>query len=332
MADMHILVVLPVSAAEAEELKTVAPEATFTFKALVDDPAKIATTPSFRLADEDVASADIIIGNVPASRLSKASHLQWIQLGSAGADAYVKPGVLAPHVRISNSVGCYGPAVAEHSFALLLSLMKKLYKYEDDQRAHVWGEEGNVATLDGASILVMGAGDIGEHFALLCTAMGATCTAYRSHIPEKVSSSYQAAFAKTIAGKDALQCALPASQVVAAFLPSTPETARLVDEEFLSALPKGAYLVNAGRGDLIDYAALERALEIGALAGCAIDVADPEPLPEESPLWDCPNLLITPHVAGFWHLPKTRKLVYLRAKENLGRYLAGEELLHEVKR
>ena len=126
--------------------------------------------------------------------------------------------------------------------------------------------------------------------------------------------------------------ALPSSQVVASFLPSTPETKGLADEEFLAALPRGAYLVNAGRGDLIDYAALKEALEIGALAGAAIDVSDPEPLPEESPLWDVPNLLITPHVAGFWHLPKTRKFVFLRAKENLAHYLAGEKLVHEVKR
>lgn len=332
MSDMRILVVLPVSEEEAQELKETAPQATFMFKALVKDPERIATTPEFELTDEEIAAADIIIGNVPAARLLGGACLKWIQLGSAGADAYVKPGVLGEDVRVSNSVGCYGPAVAEHSFALLLSLMKKLYRYEDDQRAHVWGEEGNVSTLDGASVLVMAAGDIGEHFARLCTAMGATCTAYRSHVPAELSDSYRAAFAHTIAGRDALMEALPSSQVVASFLPSTPETKGLADEEFLAALPRGAYLVNAGRGDLIDYAALKEALEIGALAGAAIDVSDPEPLPEESPLWDVPNLLITPHVAGFWHLPKTRKFVFLRAKENLAHYLAGEKLVHEVKR
>lgn len=332
MADMHILVVLPVSSKEAEELESVAPDASFTFKALVDDPAKIATTPAFDLTEDEVAEADLIIGNVAPKLLAGASRLRWIQLGSAGADAYVKPGVVAPGVRISNSVGCYGLAVAEHSFALLLSLMKKLYIYEEDQRAHIWGEESTVSSLSGASVLVMGAGDIGEHFAALCSAVGATCTAYRTHLPKETTDSYRAAFASTICGKDSLMAALPATQVVASFLPSTPETRHLVDSEFLSALPKGAYLVNAGRGDLIDYEALKRALEVGALAGCAIDVADPEPLPEDSLLWDVPNLLITPHVAGFWHLPKTRRLVFERAKENLARFLAGRELLHEVRR
>ena len=144
-------------------------------------------------------------------------------------------------MRVANSVGCYGPAVAEHSFALLLSLMKKLYRYEDDQRAHVWGEEGNVSTLDGASVLVMGAGDIGEHFARLCTAMGATCTAYRSHVPAELSDSYRAAFAHTIAGRDALMEALPSSQVVASFLPSTSETKGLVDEEYLGVHGQSAH-------------------------------------------------------------------------------------------
>lgn len=125
MSDMRILVVLPVSEEEAQELKETAPQATFMFKALVKDPERIATTPEFELTDEEIAAADIIIGNVPAARLLGAARLKWIQLGSAGADAYAKPGVLGEDVRVSNSVGCYGPAVAEHSFALLLSLMKE---------------------------------------------------------------------------------------------------------------------------------------------------------------------------------------------------------------
>lgn len=94
MSDMHILVALPVSEEEAQELKETAPQATFMFKALVKDPARIATTPEFELTDEEIAAADIIIGNVPAARLLGAARLKWVQLGSAGADAYVKPGVL----------------------------------------------------------------------------------------------------------------------------------------------------------------------------------------------------------------------------------------------
>ena len=87
MSDMHILVVLPVSEEEAQELKETASQATFMFKALVKDPARIATTPEFELTDEEIAAADIIIGNVPAARLLGAARLKWIQLGSAGADA-----------------------------------------------------------------------------------------------------------------------------------------------------------------------------------------------------------------------------------------------------
>lgn len=302
--DGRVLVVLPVSGDEAKELEDAAPGYEFVFKAIVDDPAAHAVTPQFSLAAEEVAAADIIIGNVSAKLVAQAPHLRWVQLGSAGADAYLKPGVLAPGARISTSVGCYGQAVAEHCFALLLSLKKKLYLYEDDQRAHIWGEEGTVSSLEGAQVLVMGAGDIGTQFAKLCSALGAHCIAYRRHAPEHPSEMYASAFEDTLTTKDALLETLPETNVVASFLPSSTATRRLVDEEFLAALPRGAFLVNGGRGDLIDYAALTRALELGALAGCGIDVADPEPLPEDSPLWDCPNLLITPHVAGFWICPR----------------------------
>jgi phosphoglycerate dehydrogenase-like enzyme len=93
----------------------------------------------------------------------------------------------------------------------------------------------------------------------------------------------------------------------------------------------GAYLVNAGRGDLIDQDALRRALEDGKLAGAALDVATPEPLPADDPLWDAPNLLITPHVAGFWHLHATLERVVALATENLRRYVRGEQLKNIVR-
>ncbi len=330
--DGRVLVVLPVSRGEAKELEDAAPGYEFVFKALVEDPAAHAVTPHFMLSAEEVAAADIIIGNVSPKLAAQAPHLKWIQLGSAGADAYLSPGVLSEETRISTSVGCYGQAVAEHCFALLLSLQKKLYLYEDDQRAHIWGEEGTVSTLDGARVIVMGAGDIGTQFAKLCCALGADCRAYRRHAPEAPSALYQQVFSGTITSREKLFEALPETDVVASFLPSTASTRRLVDAEFLAALPRGAFLVNGGRGDLIDYAALTRALELGTLAGCGIDVADPEPLPEDSALWDCPNLLITPHVAGFWHLPQTRKRVFRRARCNLERWIAGEPLVCEMDR
>lgn len=97
-------------------------------------------------------------------------------------------------------------------------------------------------------------------------------------------------------------------------------------------MKSGAYLVNAGRGDLIDQAALHTALEKGKLAGAALDVTTPEPLPTSDPLWDAPNLIITPHVAGFWHLHATLERVVALATENLSRYVRGQSLKNVVPR
>ena len=130
---------------------------------------------------------------------------------------------------------------------------------------------------------------------------------------------------------DELARELPQADVVASFLPSSDETPALVGAEFLGSMKNGAYLVNAGRGDLIDQEALRAALEDGRLAGAALDVTTPEPLPVNDPLWDAPNLIITPHVAGFWHLHSTLERVVALATENLNRYVRGESLKNVVR-
>ncbi len=127
-----------------------------------------------------------------------------------------------------------------------------------------------------------------------------------------------------------LPALLPAADVVACFLPSTPQTRNLADASFFQAMRPGSYFVNAGRGDLVDQDALCDALESGHLAGATIDVTSPEPLPADSRLWIQKNALVTPHVAGFWHLPVTRENVRDLALENLRRYARGEELRNVV--
>ena len=104
-----------------------------------------------------------------------------------------------------------------------------------------------------------------------------------------------------------------------------------MDAGFLGSMKTGAYLVNAGRGDLIDQAALRAALEEGRIAGAVLDVTMPEPLPQEDPLWDALNLIITPHVAGFWHLHSTLGRVVALATENLGRFARGGGLRNLVR-
>ena len=326
----NVLVKIPVTQEEAAAMQAAAPGATFDFAAPVGDTSHLPRTPKIDLDPERVANADVILGNVAPSLIGASPRLRWIQLGSAGFEAYLTPGVLGPSTLVTNGTGAYGPAVAEHSFAMALSLMKRLPAYHDDQREHVWSDEGMVSTMAGARVLVLGAGDIGLCFARLCTVVGATCVGVRRHVPSALSQEYAQTF-DTVVTMAELGRELQKADVVASFLPSSAETRGLVDAEFLGSMKRGAYLVNAGRGDLIDQAALREALESGLLAGAGLDVTTPEPLPGGDPLWDAPNLIITPHVAGFWHLHSTLERVVALATDNLGRYVRGESLRNLVR-
>ncbi|MBQ6523457.1 MAG: D-2-hydroxyacid dehydrogenase [Atopobiaceae bacterium] len=200
------------------------------------------------------------------------------------------------------------------------------YRYRDNQREHVWQDEGSVDTLVGKTVLVMGTGDIGTAFAHLVHAMGATVWGVRRRVGE-----CHEPFARMIALSD-VHAHLGSVDVVASVLPSTDQTRGLANKDFFAAMKPGSYFVNAGRGDLVVSEDLYEALRSNHLAGAALDVTNPEPLPADHMLWQEPNALITPHVAGFWHLQATTDNVVAICKENLIRYIAGEPLRNLVAR
>ena len=314
MTGKHVLVTLPLDDEEKAE-----------FTAIIEGAgASVSFIREPQVAREDVADASVIIGNVPATKLRTSETLDWFQTSSAGYDHYLAAGCLADHTSLTCASGTYGQAVSEHMFAQLICLMKKLHLYRDNQREGLWHDEGTVTTLAGASVLVIGAGDIGTCFARLCHAMGAHVTGMRrSNVP--CTEPYE-----HMATMDELANLLPEADVVACVLPSTRETRCLADATFFARMKKGSYFVNGGRGDLVVANALVEALSSGHLAGAALDVTKPEPLPADHPLWQEPNALITPHIAGFWHLPaQTRKTVVL-CRDNLVAYLEGRELVNLV--
>lgn len=309
---MNILVIPPFSTAQKAVLEAGAPGAAFTYAEACD------------VSDEQVAVADVIVGNLPAEQLAQARRLRLLQLNSAGYDAYMAPGTVPAGAALASAVGAYGQAVSEHLYTMLLMLMKHLDGYRDDQRAHAWTDRGAVATLAGAQVLVLGAGDIGRHFAQLASAHGAHVTGVRRHAGTAPQDF------ERICTMDELHGLLPKADAVVSILPSAPGTRGLVDARFLSSCKRGAYFVNGGRGDLVVQADLIAALESGQLAGAALDVTVPEPLPANDPLWDAPNILITPHVAGQFHLYTVLDNIARIAGENLRRLAAGEPLLNEV--
>ncbi len=247
---------------------------------------------------EDLTDVQGIIGNVPPEFLPD-SGIQWIQLNSAGQESYTKPGILPEGCILYNAVGAYGRTVSEHALALTFGLLRKLDLYRDNQKLHIWKEMGPVASIEGSTVLVLGLGDIGGSCARKLKALGAYVIGVRAskkRKPDYVDEQYTLAHLPEVIGR---------ADIIISTLPSVPATKNLLDEQMLNACRTGAYLVNCGIGDLIDSDALLNAVQSGKLAGAALDVTEQEPLPAEHPIWDCERIILTPHVAGGFHLQQT---------------------------
>lgn len=309
---INVLTVMPLTEEYQEILQAVSPELKFYHAGTGQVP------------DSILKEADIIVGNLPPARVKEADHLRLLQLNSAGTDGYLEPGVLPAGTKLCNATGAYGLAISEHMLGMLLMLMKKLDRYQEDQKRHQWTDEGNVTSIYGSRTLVVGMGDIGTEFGRKMHTLGSTVAGVRRHrtaAPE---------FAEAVYIMEELDEQLARADIVACSLPGTKETYHLFDKDRLGKMKPGAILINVGRGSLIASDALIDALASGHLAGACIDVTEQEPLPEDSPLWDAPNLLITPHVSGQYHLEETRRRIVHIAAENIRALLEGGALRNEV--
>lgn len=269
---------------------------------------------------EQIAQANVILGS-PAPELIKASeNLELLQLNIAGADRYVKPGVLAPTTKLTNSTGAYSKAVAEHAAAMLFMLQKKLHLYRDAQKKADWTDFGTVGTITDSTVLIVGLGDIGCHFARIIKALGGYVIGVKRRESAKadcVDEQYT---------MDKLDELLPRADVVFSVLPGTKATMHIYTAERFALMKKSAIFINCGRGNAVENTVLYNALVNGEIAMAGIDVSELEPLPTDSPLWALDNLMITPHVSGYYHLPYTFERVVDIAVDNLGRWMHGEAL------
>ncbi len=307
MTGLNILVTLPVDEGYIGILKAACPDGSFVFN---EAPT-----------EAEILSADVIIGVVPKEILPGCTHLKLLQLSMAGADSFV--GYVPQGAKLACSSGAFGLAIAEHMLASLLCVMKKLHLYRDNQNKALWQDEGNVTSICGAAVLTVGVGDIGGEFAKRCKALGAYNIGVRRTVREKPDYIDEM---HTLAELDAL---LPRADVVALALPSGRETNGLMDERRIALMKQNATLLNVGRGSAVDGYALARAAREGRVRA-ALDVTDPEPLPADHPLWSAPNVLITPHVSGFFHLRHTHTRIVEICSENLRRFCADEPLLNIV--
>lgn len=274
-----------------------------------------------------IGDYEVIFGHPAPDMLRQAARLRWLCSDHAGVERYLDERLWPrPDCLLSNGSGAYGPTISEHILMVLLMLLRRMPEYEEDLSRRQWTYHAPIRSIIGSHIVVLGTGDIGSNTARRLKALGASVTGVC-----RSGKSGEPAFDRVLPTAE-LDSVLPTADALVMALPSTPETVGILSRERISLLPEHAYVVNVGRGSAIDQQALGDALRAGKLAGAALDVMTPEPLPTDDPLWDCPNIIITPHVSGNMSLGLTCDIDVDMFCADLERYAAGKPLYNLVDR
>ena len=278
--------------------------------------------------DEDafpaLAGAEIIFSQ-SAALIAHAPALKWFCTPFAGVDYLTdNEAFLSGRAVLSNSSGAYGVTIAEHIVMVVLEMLRRQPEYNDMVLRREWSRSLPVRSVRNSRIVLLGTGNIGQEAALRLRAFGPAGLTGISRSGRNPGERFD-----RVLRQSALDSVLPECDILICSIPATRETAGMLDARRLSLLPDQALVVNVGRGSLIDEAALEKELRTGRLLA-ALDVFGREPLPAESSLWACPNLLLTPHVAGNMTLPYTRDRIVSLFLEDFENWCADRPLLRRV--
>jgi phosphoglycerate dehydrogenase-like enzyme len=253
---------------------------------------------------------------------SRAVRLQWVQAANVGVDGMLFPGLVQSDVILTNAGGAADRPIAESVVGFIVAMAKGFPPMFQDQHAHVWGER-DTERIFGRRLLVVGPGPIGRAVARACVhGLG-----MRAEAVGRAARTGDADFER-IRGVDDLPTAVADADVVVDALPLTPQTRRLFDADVFASMKPTARFVNIGRGGTVDEPALIAALREGRIAGAALDVFEEEPLPPESPLWDLPNVIVSPHTSGNvvgWQADFAAVFY-----DNVERWIAGQPLRNVV--
>ncbi len=260
------------------------------------------------------SDCDVCFGNIPRTWVEESTKLKWIQLESVGYDPYMS--LTNQKVKISNLKGFFSIPVAESAVSGILSLMRGMNELSllKDKKEWVGAAlRPSLRMLEGSNVLILGAGAIGYQMEKLLCAFNCVVSFYDKFNPEAQYSR-----------PEELTKAIPEADVIIGCLPESPETIHLINGERLSLMKPTTILVNAGRGSLIDDLALAQKLIDGSIAGAVLDVTPKEPLPEDHPLWNCPNTILSQHTGGGYEEEVLDKVkVFLK---NLQPYINNEPL------
>ena len=272
---------------------------------------------------EVLEASEIVFGWPKTDLLKKAKNLKWLHLPSAGVDRYANKEIYQNQdIILTNSSGVYGKPIAEHVFAMILAHNRNLIDYAYDKKEKKWQRKNDIKDLFNSTVGILGLGDIGSTIAKRAKAWGAEVLALKrtvAELPDYVDQIYL---------NQDLDKMLKKSDYVILTLPGTPATEEIIGREELQIMKESAFIVNIGRGSLIEQDALIEALEADWIAGAGLDVTDPEPLPEASKLWELENVILTPHTSGFSPTNDQRRFELF--KENLRFYLKNEDLINQV--
>ena len=286
-------------------------------------------------AKDRVSDAEIIYSGGDSSIMSYVPNVKWVHSAFAGIDAYAASGRFDDgEIILTNGSGAYGLTISEHIIMVAIMLMRRMPDYKKKLDDREWVNDLKSRSIAGSKAVIIGTGDIGQNTAMKFKAMGA----------EKVigfNRSGRAAehfdevhkldeFDATFSDKNFSD----SIDFLVLCVPGTSETKGLLSRERIDMLSNMTYVINVGRGSAIDQEALIEAMNSEKIAGAALDVMTPEPLPKNHPLWDAKNCIITPHIAGNMTLKYTVDKTVEFFCENIKRYVQGEELtnLADVKK
>ena len=285
----------------------------------------VAATPDTVM--KEIADADAFIGDIRPEQVRAGKNLKWVQVMSAGVERvlHLSGGneLRDSAIVLTNNQIVQGPEIADHAFALLLTLTRGINKFVVQAQQEVLQQRpyGGIE-LNGRTGLVIGVGGIGTQIAARAWAFGMDVIGVD---PEDIPFT---PFIKKVVKPDQLDEVLPQADVVFVSAPHTPLSHKMIGPKQFDLMKQGAYFIAVSRGGLYDLDGLVRALDGKRLSGAGLDVTDPEPLPKGHPLWKFDNVVVTPHIAGRSDKDRGRMIGTLR--ENIRRFAEGQPLLNVV--
>jgi len=290
--------------------------------------------PTFDVSTLDDGEVEVLIGGGAPDDLGRVPSLRWLQVRSAGVDHMTADPPWQKGLLVTNAKGVYAVPIGEYVSGMVLRVHQPAATWSADQAAHHWPDEPSlIDPIRGKTAVIAGYGSIGREVARQLAALGMRIVAIKPHPDARADASYRVpgtgdpdgSIPERIVGDDGLLDAVREADVLVLTMPLTDASRGVIGREVLAALPPRAWLINVSRGALVDEPALLEALRAGRLAGAVLDVFGEEPLPSDSPWWDAPNVIVTPHASGH-----TLRFFDELVVENVRRYLAGEPLLNPV--